>query len=139
MEPKDYIRKINALGIRELWTMKIRERRDAEMVLKKLRIMQKGVQQIKKEINLEIKNIRAVYRQKSSAAGEGSAFVLSLVGKKGLARSARSDGKRIVARERDRVIAPYEKLKLDIDNMLLKMDRLKIQLEEYIQKAKNET
>ena len=100
--------------------------------------MQKGVRQIKKEINLEIKSIRAAYRQKSSTAGEGSALVFSLLGKKGVGRSLRADAKRNVARERDGVIAQYENLKLDIDNMLIKMDRLKIQLEEYIQNAKNQ-
>ena len=44
MELKDYIRKINTLGINELWTMKIRESSDAKIVLKKLRTMQKGIQ-----------------------------------------------------------------------------------------------
>lgn len=42
-----------------------------------------------------------------------------------------------MTKERDQVLAPYEKLKLDIDNILTKLDSAKLKLENYIQKAKN--
>lgn len=136
MEPKDYIRKINALGIGKLKESKVRNRSDAQNLLKEIRNMQKGVRQIKKEINLEIKTIRQEYKGKSSTAGSGSALVMGLLGQKGVARSIKASAKRGVAHERDRIIAPYEELKMKIDDMLVKMDRLKLQLEQYIQKEK---
>lgn len=134
MEPRDYIRKINALGIGKLKESKVRNRSDAQNLLKEIRNMQKGVRQIKKEMNLEIKTIRQEYRGKLSTAGSGSAFVMGLLGKKGAARSIRASAKRGVAQERDQRIAPYEELKVKIDGMLVQMDRLKLQLEQYIQK-----
>jgi hypothetical protein len=136
MEPKDFIRKIGALGIDELSKTKIKNQKDAKTTLKKLRMMQKRVKQIKKELILEIKKIRAVYRQKSETAGVRLAAFNRLLGNKGAARSARASARRRVVRERDRVITEYENLKLKIDNMIIEMDRLKMQLEEYIQKER---
>lgn len=136
MEPRDYIRKINALGIRELSKSRVKNASDAKNLLKEVRNMQKGIRQIKKEINLEIKAIRQQYKEKSSTAGAGSALALGLLGQRGAARSIRASAKRGVAQERDRTIAPYEELKMKIDGMLIKMDRFKLQLEQYIQKEK---
>ncbi len=136
MEPRDYIREINALGIRKLSQSKVKNVSDAKNLLKGVRNMQKGVRQIKKEINLEIKTIRQQYKEKSSTAGAGSALAIGLLGQRGLARSVRASAKRGVAQERDRKIAPYEELKMKIDGMLVKMDKFKLQLEQYIQEEK---
>ncbi len=136
MEPKEYIRKINVLGIRKLSETKVRSCSDAKDLLKGVRNMQKGLRQIKKEINFEIKTIRLEYKEKSETAGTSSASFVRLLGKKGAARSMRASAKRRVAQERDRRIISYEELKMKIDDMILKMDQLKLQLEQYIQKEK---
>lgn len=134
MEPRDYIRKINALGIRKLSQSRVKNVSDARNLLKEVRNMQKGIRQIKKEINLEIKTIRQQYKEKSSTAGAASSLALGLLAQRGVARSIRASAKRGVAQDRDRTIAPFEEPKMRIDDMLIKMDKFKLQLEQYIQK-----
>jgi hypothetical protein len=136
MDSQGYRRQINALGLGELKKVKISNQTDAKEVLRQVRNFQKSLRQIKREINLEMKNIRANYREKTSTAGEGLSTVSMLFGKKKLAGSIRASAKRSMASERDQILAPYEKLKLDIDALLTKLDSLKTQLENYIQKEK---
>lgn len=137
MDPEGYRRQINALGLGELSKIKISNQTDAKEVLRRIRDFQKRLRQIKREINLEMKTIRSEYREKTATAGEGLSAVVGLFGKKKLAGSVRASSKRGVTKERDQILAPYEKLKLDIDNILTKLDSAKLKLENYIQKAKN--
>lgn len=139
MEPEGYRRQINTLGLGKLRKMRVENQSDAKKVLKRVRNFQKRLRQIKREINLDMKTIRAGYREKSANAGEGLSTVVSLLGKRKLAGSIRADAKRRLKREREQVLAPYEKIKLEIDNLLTKLDRLKMQIDEYIQNVKTKS
>lgn len=105
---------------------------DAKAMLKELSASQKGLRQLKKEITLDIKTIRAGYADKMAGAGSAASGVFTLFGQRKTAGSIRADAKRRLKSEQDRQIAPYEQVKLMIDNMINQMDRAKIQLQNYI-------
>jgi hypothetical protein len=136
MDSDGYRKQINSLGLGKLRDMTVSNQSDAKEVLMRVRDFQKRLRQIKREINLDMKMIRTEYREKSSTAGGGLSVAATLFGKKKLAGSIRASAKRGLAKERENVLAPYEKLKLDIDSLLTKLDSLKMQLESYIKREK---
>ncbi|MBU7023450.1 MAG: zinc-ribbon domain-containing protein [Theionarchaea archaeon] len=138
MDPEAYMGKINSLGLGTLKEMKVHCKADAEKVLRQTRDFQKRLNQIKREINLEMKSIRAEYKERRMKAGESFSGVLSLVGQRKLAGSARADAKRQVTKERNQMLVQYDKIKLHIDSLLTQLNRLKMQLADYIQNAKTE-
>lgn len=136
VESEEYYSRIVALRIESFTNFTINTVKEAQSWLKSVRDTQKQLRQIKKEINLEIREIRAAYREKSSSAGAGGAAFLYLSGKKRWARSYSATSKRMVAQDRDARIAPYEQLKIAIDQGLLMLDKVKVQLVEYIDESK---
>lgn len=107
---------------------------EAKQVLTGIRMKQKQLQQVKKMLSMEIKAIQQSYRNEVAKVQPSS--LLSLFGGKGKAKSLAADQKRQIARSRDKAISPYEELKLTIDNILMRMDGLKMQVEMYIQQNK---
>lgn len=104
----------------------------ARTIKAELSQVQKDLRQLKKEIDLDIKQIRAVYTQKLATAAQTSSGLLSVLGKRAAAGSLRADEKRRLVRERDRTIQPYANLKLAIDAQLLELDRTKAQIDQFI-------
>jgi hypothetical protein len=111
---------------------------EARAVLGQLRNIQKQLRQIKRNINLDMKAIRAEYSQKSSTAASMRSAFLRGAGKRGKAGRVRADAKRRLAVERDRKLAPYDSLKLQIDDLLVKLDGGKAIIETFISTAKDE-
>ncbi|MEW8051467.1 MAG: zinc-ribbon domain-containing protein [Candidatus Thiodiazotropha sp.] len=132
----EFKQQINNLNIEESINGEISSIQDAKQTKKTCIDCQRELRQIKKSIGLEIKTIRSEYRDKIANAGSVVGGAFSLFGKRGLGGSIRADAKRGMTRERDDVIAPYEELKLLIDNFIHSIDDVKNQLSKYIQEAK---
>lgn len=107
----------------------------ARLVLKDLRLKQKELRQIKKEINYDTKAIRQSYQEKIAAVGSGAGLSGFLIGKQ-RAASMKADQKRKLSKQRDQAIAPYNDLKLTIDRALHQMDGAKLEIEQYIAASK---
>ena len=134
--PQEYRRRIKELGLdrMEIRASSIPEAKD---VLKRIRRLQKELRQIKKNINLDMKAIRAAYTQKMATAASTASGIVSLFGKRKLAGQLRADEKRRLRMERDRVLQPYESLKLTIDDLLVQMDAAKDQIQMFIEETKS--
>lgn len=126
--PTDYRRDLDPYNVK----LSIGSVAEAKATIKDLVQSQKALRQIKKEIDLDIKTIRAGYASRMSTAGAGASNVLTIFGQRKAAGSARADAKRKLKAEQDRQIAPYQQVKLTIDDMINQMDRAKIQLQNYI-------
>jgi hypothetical protein len=111
---------------------------EAKEALSLARDAQKQLRGLKREVNQDMKAIRAEYRQKSANAASGTSAVLTIAGKKKLAGQARADAKRRLRRERDAVLKPYEDVKLVIDDMIDQLDGAKTQLQAFIDEIKAE-
>ena len=80
----------------------------------------------------------------SDGSGYTSSFgsivggALSLFGKRGLGGSIRADSKRAMTQERNNVIAPYENLKLIIDNYIHSIDNAKKEIDDFIIELKSQ-
>ena len=109
---------------------------EAKTVLAQLRNTQKQLRQIKRCINQDMKAIRAEYRQRTSTAAATSSAIVSLLGERKLAGQMRADEKRRLNAERDRKLAPYDNLKLAIDDLLVKTDGAKALFDDFIEIAK---
>ena len=132
---KDYENQIHSLVAGDLGASNVEE---AKACITRIRTIQRDLRQIKKAINLEIKGIRAEYRDRIANAGSGTAAVFSLFGKRGAAGSIRADAKRAMAAERDAAIEPYETEKFRIDDVLNQLDAAKIQFNDFIRDNKPE-
>ena len=111
---------------------------EAKTVLAQLRDTQRQLRQIKRCINQDMKAIRVEYRQRTSTAAATSSTIVSLLGKRKLAGQMRADEKRRLIAERDRKLAPYDTVKLQIDDFLVKTDGAKAMFDDFIEIAKAE-
>jgi hypothetical protein len=110
---------------------------DAKAALAEIKRIQGELRQIKKEISAEITAIRASYRQKTAqASNEG--FGRELFGKRNMARKQRPNKTRRISSEQDRVLAPYEDLKVYIERALVGLDGLRSQATTFTEQIKAE-
>jgi hypothetical protein len=109
---------------------------EAKATLKMVRGNQKELRHIKKLINLDMKEIRANYAQEIESAGSGGSAVFSIFGNKRTASSYRASAKRGKRADRDGELDPYTILKVLIDDILLKMEHAKIQIQQFIEEEK---
>jgi len=137
LTPEEYYSQIKELGLDHL-ERHVSSPVEAKATLTKLRSLQKQLRQIKRNINLNMKAIRAEYRERASTAAAMSSTVVSLLGKRKLAGQMRADEKRRLSAERDRRLESYDRLKLMIDELLTEMDAAKVQLDNFIEEAKAE-
>ena len=100
---------------------------EARSAVKKLRLRKEQLRQRKKVINLEMKDIRAKYRDKlSGRTGRGFLGAIRKAGKE----SARA--------QRDRELRPLQDEKIKIDDFILQIDQAILRLEDFIQEVKEE-
>jgi len=111
---------------------------EVKSILAQLRNTQKQLRQIKRRINQDMKAIRAEYRQRTSTAAATSSTIVSLLGKRKLAGQMRADEKRRLIAERDRKLAPYDTVKLQVDDLLVQTDGAKALFDDFIEIAKAE-
>jgi hypothetical protein len=132
--PDDYRRRLADMGLLGKGGLEIKATTAAEakQVLPQLRQLQADLRALKKEINLDIKQIRMNYQQQMPNAGAGASAVFSIFGKRKVAGSIRADSKRQLAAQRDQEIGGYERVKATIDDLLLQIDRAKLTIQQYI-------
>ena len=111
---------------------------EVKSILAQLRNTQSQLRQIKRCINQDMKAIRAEYRQRTSTAAATSSTIVSLLGKRKLAGQMRADEKRRLIAERDRRLTPYDTVKLQVDDLLVKTDGAKALFDDFIEIAKAE-
>jgi hypothetical protein len=123
MDPKEYRKHIHMLGIGDLKNMKISAQSDAEKVLSRVQEMQQGLQQITREVDLDIKFNEEQKKSKKKSSG------FSFFKKK----------KELLEEESGTIqdLDAYEKLKKDIDTLESQLDRLQSQLESYIKERRS--
>lgn len=137
MSVQKYLNQVRELDI-EGHSLKASSVEEAKLKIKEIRLLQRQLRHIKKLINADMRIIRAQFAEKKANAGEGWMVVGTLLGQRGTGRSARASAKRQVTAERNRALAPYEKLKRLIDDYLVQLDRAKLLFEKYILDAKGE-
>jgi len=100
---------------------------EARLAIKKLRLRKKQLRQRKKVVNLEVKEIRARYRDKLSGR-TGRGFIGAI----------RKASKQTARAQRDKELEPLQAEKLKIDDFVLQIDGSILKLEEFIQEQKLE-
>jgi len=100
---------------------------EARLAIKKLRLRKKQLRQRKKVVNLEMKDIRARYRDKLSGRTG-----------RGLFGSIRKASKQAARAERERELEPLQAEKLKIDDLILQIDGAVLKLQEFIEEQKLE-
>lgn len=98
----------------------------------RITLSQKQLRQVKSEVNLEMKAIRATYTAAKKTAGAGGGTLLKIMGKKGAAKSHQARAKQIKELEKQKELIPYEQVITAIENALLTYDKLKLKLDQYI-------
>ncbi|MCO6452603.1 MAG: zinc ribbon domain-containing protein [Caldilineales bacterium] len=134
---QEYRQQLSELGLDDM-EIRVSNAVEAKDTLVKIQQLQKDLRQIKRNINLDVKLINAAYREKSAGAAANTSAVLSIFGKRKMAGQLRANEKRRLANERGSIIGQYEGVKLSIDDLLVQMDGIKVELQSYIQEAKEE-
>jgi uncharacterized OB-fold protein len=109
---------------------------EAEAALARCRELQGELRHMKSSVNLDIKGIRASYQHRMSSPAPIASTVFSLFGKRKLAGSIRADTRRALRIDLDKSIAPYEQVKMMIDDLLLQLDGARRQITQFIQQNK---
>ena len=107
---------------------------EAKNFLAKIRLMQKRLRLLKKEVNAEMKSIRSNYSAKVSNVQAG--FGSSLLFGKGTAKSLAASKKREIKAQRNRTLLPYEGVKRIIDRTLVETDSAKLQVSTWLESNK---
>jgi hypothetical protein len=124
MEPQAFENKIAALGLERYFSITVDSPDGAKRVLSDVREVQKQLRQIKREINVAMKAIRTEYSRRATDVANKGALLELFSGKKAAGRLRAAD-KQQLAEERDRLLAPYEQLKLAIDQRVTALDDIK--------------
>ena len=114
------------------FTLEVNSVDEIKLAKKKIILHQKKLRQVKREVNDIQKIIRAAYSQKNQSAGTGGSTILSVFGKRKLAGSWRAAAKSDLRAERDSLLQPYNALKSMSDELIQKLDGVKIQCDEYV-------
>jgi len=96
---------------------------EAKATLAEIRQKQKRLRLIKKDINTELRAIRAKYSDKAGSVSPG--VITSLALGKGTAKSLAASKRRSIRADRDRELRPYEEVKRVIDGALVELDAAK--------------
>jgi hypothetical protein len=103
---------------------------EAKATLAEIRQKQKRLRLIKKDVNAELRAIRARYSQKAGGVSPG--VISSLVLGKGTAKSLAASKRRNIRADRDRELQPYEEVKRIIDNALVELDEAKYRISAWL-------
>ena len=128
---EEYRQQVSDLGVDR---MKIEASSLAEgkAAIANVRRLQKELRHIKRNINLEMKTIRAGYKPMIAEAGTSGWTGLLGGGK------LRASAKRRARAMRDSKLAPYDQVKLMIDDLIVQLDGAKLQLQDFMAEAKAE-
>ena len=101
-----------------------------KLQIKEINLIQKQLRAIKKEVNLEIKQINQTASQ--STPDSVISVGLDLFGKRKLAGQLRQSTRRAIQAEKISLRQPYINLKDYIDMVILEGDKLKLQAEQFL-------
>ena len=103
---------------------------EAKIQLNRIRLKQKELRLVKKDINATMKAIRSEYtaRKAQVGTGLGSGIMAGLLGKKAVGRSNAIE-KENLRRKQAAELSPYSALARAIDDALIQLDKVKIQIE----------
>jgi hypothetical protein len=107
---------------------------EAKAAQKQIVLAQKELRQVKKEMGLTMRDLRAQYADKKEDVSRGSfskGVAQGLFGKKTVARADASQ-KDAIRQAQQKQLAPYEALAAHIDAVLLDYDRRKMQIDAWI-------
>jgi len=139
LSPQDYANRIKALGLDKL-EINIRNLQEAKTTNAQLRVLKKQLQQIKKEIAVDIKTIKAKYQAQIPQAGSGGGGFLRTVGvfgvkgMKGQAKQYQALAKQDLRNRQHKELDPYERVKLTVDDLITQIDATLIKINAYILK-----
>jgi hypothetical protein len=108
----------------------------ARLALGEVRQMQEQLRFVKKSINADIREMRQSYAPRIDSAGAGWKLTGAFLGAKRSASSLAASKKRAIRQQRDAELHPYENLKLFIDGIILELDRLKLEVQTFIEDIK---
>lgn len=134
--PTQYRKRITELGLDRL-EFHVSTLDEAKSWLAKVRTLETQLRQIKREINMEISVIRDNYKTKAASAASSGAL-LEVFGKRKAAGQLRASRKRDLTSQRDREIAPYQQVKLTIDDLLTQTGSAKTQIQTWMTEAKTD-
>lgn len=113
------------------WRMTVAAETPAELkrLLPRIRQQQKELRQLKTEVATDIRNLRAQYDAKAAAIQPSG---LSIFGGKGFFKQQAAADKRKIKANRDRATAEMESMKTTIDDLLIQLDRAKLDIADEI-------
>lgn len=135
--PQEYATRIKALGLDKM-EINIRNVPDAKAASSQLRILKKQLQQIKKEIAIDIKTIKARYQAQIPQAGSGGGGLLRTVGAfgvkgmKGQAKQYEARAKQDIRNKQHKELDPYERVKLTVDDLITQIDATLAKIDAYL-------
>ena len=132
---EEYRQQVSDLGLDRI-EIEASSLTEGKAAVANVRRLQKELRQIKRNINLEMKTIRAEYKQKIAEAGTSGLTGLLAMGRGG--GKFRASEKRRVRAERDSKLDPYDQVKLTIDDLIVQLDGAKLQLQDFMEEAKAE-
>lgn len=104
---------------------------EARQHLIEIRHMQKQLRLVKKDLNATMKVVRANFAAKRAQVGTGlgTGIMAGILGKKTVGKMNVIIKRENLRREQINALAPYEGVSRTIDEILVQLDRVKIQLE----------
>lgn len=103
---------------------------EAKILLSKIRIMQKELRLVKKDLAFDIQSIRSGYITSKAKVGQGAGSAISslLLGRKVVGRGNAWE-RESLRRQQISHLSPYESVKRLLDTILLELDKVKIKIE----------
>jgi hypothetical protein len=96
---------------------------EAERALADMRDTQEKLEQLRRELNADMKAIRDDYRDKMANAAAGSSAAMSILGRKQKAGQMKADAKRQLRGKRNEELAPYNDVKGRLDQLITSLGK----------------
>lgn len=128
---KDALKKI--LGGSEL-RVKASNAEEAKLLAKQMTIMQKEITALKKDVSATMKDLRSHFTAEKTEVRAG--LISSVFGGKKDQGQDRAKQKEKLRKEQEKVLAPYEAIGRSADDLLLQIDKAKLEIGKWLQTGK---
>ncbi len=102
---------------------------ELKRLLPRIRQQQKELRQLKAEVTSDIRSLRAQYDAKAATVQPSA---MSILGGKGFFKQRVAAERRNIKASRDRATAAMESMKATIDDLLIQLDRVKLNIADEI-------